>query len=91
MGCKDKVEIADYQVIPLPKEVNVTGRLPFSLTENTIIFYSEKDSLKREAEFLSEYISDLMKVELQMRPIQQQTASGIFLMLDTLVCQQPES
>jgi hexosaminidase len=90
-GCKDKVETADYQIIPLPKEINVTNRLPFQLTENTIIFYSEKDSLKREAEFLAEYISDLMKKELQMRPIQQQTASGIFLMLDTVVCQQPES
>ena len=90
-GCKDRVLTADYQVIPLPKEVTVTKRLPFSLTENTIIFYSEEDSLKREAEFLAEYISDVMKVKLQMRPIAQKTASGIFLMLDTNVCTQSES
>ena len=74
LGCKDKVEIADYHVIPLPKEVKVTNHIPFTLSENTIIFYAEEDSLKREADFLEEYISDLLKMKLQMRPIVQRTA-----------------
>ena len=91
LGCKDKVEMADYHVIPLPKEVKMTNHIPFTLSENTIIFYAEEDSLKREAEFLVEYISDLLRMKLQLRPIAQKTAAGIYLMLDTNVCTQPES
>lgn len=90
-GCKKKVAEADYRVIPLPKEVSLSNKAPFQLTENTVIFLSERDSLQREAEFLTGYLTDLLHLELKVLPMVQKTASGIFLMLDTAVCTRPES
>ena len=90
-GCKPRIVKADYQVIPLPKEVSVTKHAPFQLTGNTIIFLIEKDSLQREAEFLNEYLNDLLKIKLQVKSLNQSTAAGIFLMKDTAVCKIPES
>lgn len=49
---------ADYQVIPLPQEVNLTQEKTFKLSRNTRIVYPESnDLLRRNAEFLSGYIS----------------------------------
>lgn len=48
---------ANYQVIPLPQEVSLTQAEPFKLGENILIAYPENNALlKRNAEFLSEYI-----------------------------------
>lgn len=48
---------ADYQVIPLPQEVNLTQEAPFKLSGSVLIAYPENNALlKRNAEFLSEYI-----------------------------------
>ena len=90
-GCKPRVVEADYQVVPLPKEITLGKHAPFQLTENTVIFLVEKDSLQREAAFLNEYLNDLLKIQLRTRPLVQSTAAGIFLMKDTSVCKTPES
>ena len=90
-GCKPRVVEADYQVVPLPKEITLGKHAPFQLTENTVIFLVEKDSLQREAAFLNEYLNDLLKIQLKTRPLVQSTAAGIFLMKDTSVCKTPES
>lgn len=90
-GCKPRVVEADYQVVPLPKEITLGKHAPFQLTENTVIFLVEKDSLQREAAFLNEYLNDLLKFQLKTRPLVQSTAAGIFLMKDTSVCKTPES
>lgn len=48
---------ANYQVIPLPQEVNLTQETPFKLSGSVLIAYPENNALlKRNAEFLSEYI-----------------------------------
>ncbi len=48
---------ANYQVIPLPQEVNLTQEAPFKLSGSVLITYPENNALlKRNAEFLSEYI-----------------------------------
>ena len=53
-----KVE-ADYHVIPLPQEVSLTEAEPFYLTRSTSIAYPEgNDLLKRNAEFLAEYVKE---------------------------------
>jgi len=91
VGCKQRVAEASYQVIPLPKEIALDKTSPFDLSETTVIFYSESDSLRREAEFLAEYLSDFLHANLQLKPMVQQTASGIYLILDTAVCKTPES
>ena len=49
---------ANYQVIPLPQEVALSQEFPFNLNDGTIIAYPEHNELlKRNAEFLAEYIS----------------------------------
>ena len=49
---------ANYQVIPLPQEVALSQESPFKLNAGTIIAYPENNALlKRNAEFLAEYIS----------------------------------
>ena len=46
-----------YQVVPLPQEVSLNAEAPFRLNRNTLIAYPEgNDLLKRNAEFLAEYI-----------------------------------
>ena len=83
-GCKQKIAEADYQVIPLPKHIDLNKDTPFSLTKNTIIYYNAKDSLQREAEFLAEYLSDITGLDLQIKPIEATTRTGIFLLLDAM-------
>ena len=49
---------ANYQVIPQPQEVALSQESPFNLNDGTIIAYPENNELlKRNAEFLAEYIS----------------------------------
>lgn len=58
LSCNTEKKEADYQVVPLPQELNLTQEAPFTLTSRTSILYPEgNDLLKRNAEFLSEYIN----------------------------------
>ena len=57
---------ANYQVIPLPQEVALSQESPFNLNDGTIIAYPENNELlKRNAEFLAEYISQSTDRTLQ--------------------------
>lgn len=48
---------ANYQVIPLPQEINASEGQPFILTSSTkIVFPEGNDLMKRNAEFLAEYL-----------------------------------
>lgn len=48
----------DYSVVPLPQEVSVSQATPFKLGPSTVIAYPKGDNLlKRNAEFLSEYVA----------------------------------
>lgn len=51
-------EVADYQVVPLPKSIQMEKGKPFVINEQTTIYYEGGEEMKRNAEFLSEYISD---------------------------------
>lgn len=55
-SCSKRIE-ADYQVIPMPKEVSMQDGGGFVINSDVVITYS--DDLGREAEFLSEYINDV--------------------------------
>lgn len=58
--CNTDVVTADYNVIPLPQEISAGNGSDFLLDSSTSIYYSAKDtSLRRDAEFLSEYLEDL--------------------------------
>ena len=73
-------------MIPLPKHIDLNKDTPFALTKNTIIYYDEGDSLRREAEFLAEYLSDLMDRDFQIKPIEASTRTGVFLVVDDEHC-----
>ncbi|WP_291529012.1 glycoside hydrolase family 20 protein [Bacteroides sp. UBA939] len=71
-SCSKKVE-ANFQVIPLPQEVNLSQETPFNLSANSQIVYPESnDLLKQNAEFLAEYI----KQETGLTPTAKALADG---------------
>ena len=61
---------ANYQVIPLPQEVALSQESPFNLNDGTIIAYPEHNELlKRNAEFLAEYISQSTATPSRQKPL----------------------
>ena len=62
-ACSQQLQKANYDVIPQPKEVTLTQEKPFVIAPGTTIYY--EDGLQREAQFLSEYIQDLLGMTLQ--------------------------
>ena len=67
MACgKTTTGEANYQIIPLPQEIsNVEGQ-PFMLTSATKVVYPEgNEMMKRNAEFLSEYLHISMGIVLE--------------------------
>ena len=76
---------ANYQVIPLPQEVNLTQETPFKLNENVLIAYPENNALlQRNAEFLSEYIQQATNYAPKTKAIVagEQVKNAIVLELD---------
>ncbi len=76
---------ADYQVIPLPQEISLTQGKPFQLNKSVHITYPEgNDLLKRNAEFLSEYIRQAAGYALQIKAVKEgaATKNTISLSLD---------
>ena len=58
---------ANYQVIPLPQEINTSEGQPFMLTSATKVFYPEGNALmKRNAEFLGEFLNISMGISPQI-------------------------
>ena len=77
-ACTQQLPEADYDVIPQPKEVALNEEKPFVLQSSTIVYYEE--GLQREAQFLSEYVNDIMGYRLDVQEYQAQ-ADGILLEL----------
>lgn len=70
-SCRAEKE-ADFQVIPLPGEIGLTQEKPFRLDENVLIAYPENNALlKRNAEFLSEYIAQATGYVLRTQPLKE--------------------
>ena len=88
-ACAHPETEASYQVVPLPQEVNVTQDAPFRLTGSSTIFYpADNDLLKRNAEFLAEYIRQATGFTPQTKSFdngQQPDKRGIVLTLDPSV------
>lgn len=81
-------EKADYQVVPLPQEVSLTQEKPFRLDRSTCITHPEGNALlKRNAEFLSEYIRQATGHAPQVKALQEGETkkNAINLSLDTAV------
>ena len=95
-ACTQQRPQANYDVIPQPKEVRLNDEKPFVLQEATKIYYEE--SLQREAQFLSEYVNDIMGYGLEIVPINEEAdepdrivAEGIILSIDPEFIQHPEA
>lgn len=83
-ACQAEKE-AGYQVIPLPQEVSMTQAKPFKLNESVPVVYPENNALlKRNAEFLSEYVKQATGYELQTKAVAEgeQVKHAITLGLD---------
>ncbi len=76
---KQHLPQANYDVIPQPKEVRLSeDEKAFTLQEKTIVYY--ENGLQREAQFLSEYVNDIMGYALKVLEYQGQP-DGIVLQL----------
>ena len=62
-ACTQQRAEANYDVIPQPKEVNLNADGHFLITATTKVYYEE--GLEREAQFLSEYVNDILGYPLQ--------------------------
>ncbi len=75
---KEQLPQANYDIIPQPKELALNEEKPFELSPKMVIRY--EDGLQREAQFLSEYVNDIMGFAMDIQEYQSQT-DGIVLKL----------
>ena len=73
---KEQLPVANYDIIPQPKEVQLNEEKPFELGPKTIVYFEL--GLQREAQFLSEYVNDIMGYAMKTQEYQSQT-EGIVL------------
>ena len=84
ISCKKDIQQADYQVIPLPKEIILNEEEPFILDESTVITYQKSQGeLQKEAEFLSDYINDIMGFRPNVKSSDNPMINAINLRLST--------
>lgn len=75
---------ADYNVVPLPNSVTMTGDEPFELTTSTTVAYPEGNKdMERNAQFLARYVNDATGMTLSVVP--GKAKKGIRLVLDKKV------
>lgn len=78
------VMTADYDVVPLPNSVTMTGGEPFELTPSTTVAYPEGNKdMERNAQFLARYVNDATRMTLSVVP--GKAKKGIRLVLDKKV------
>lgn len=78
------VMTADYNVVPLPNSVTMTGDKPFELTPSTTVAYPEGNKdMERNAQFLARYVNDAIGMTLSVVP--GKAKKGIRLVLDKKV------
>ena len=66
ISCSGELQKADYQVIPLPKNIteNAAER-PFILSKNVSITYpTSQPELLKEANFLTEFLNEILRILL---------------------------
>ncbi len=78
-ACTQQFPSASYNIIPQPKEVQLNEEKPFKLSPKTTIYYEA--GLQREAQFLSEYVNDILHFKMQNEEWQGNETDGIVLKL----------
>lgn len=91
-ACEKQISTADYQVIPLPKEINLSDEKPFILDKNTVITYSNADEiLSKEAGFLADFIEDILGFKPEIRCSDEAVRNSIILELNPDICENDEA
>ena len=63
-----EAQVANYDVVPLPKSVNQSSAASFVLGESASIIYPEGNAdMQRNAQFLSEYVNEMTQLRLGSR------------------------
>jgi hexosaminidase len=85
-------QVANYDVVPLPKTVNPANAPGFVLNETVNVIYPNGNAdMERNARFLSEYVSEMTQLRLASQPmpekakVKQVTQGNILLTLDPKV------
>ena len=76
-ACTENLPQASYDIIPMPKEVQLNEEKPFELSPKTVVYY-EAD-LQREGQFLVEYVNDILHFEMPIKEMQGNETNGIVL------------
>ena len=58
LSCNDGNYTANYRVVPLPQEVTPIEADGFCINGKTVISYNGDEQMRRNAEFLAEYIKE---------------------------------
>ncbi|MBP5135257.1 MAG: beta-N-acetylhexosaminidase, partial [Paludibacteraceae bacterium] len=83
-SCQKSIQTADYQVVPLPKEINISDEKPFVLDKNTVVTYSESQAgLQKEADFLADYFEDILGFRLNALCTDEEIDNSIRLEITT--------
>lgn len=77
---------ADYHVVPLPQSIDNVKGDAFVLDETKKIVYQGDDAMARNARFLSEYIAEMTRMQLQVTLADKKNVKGnIVLALDSKI------
>ena len=75
LSCTDKQQpTADYRIVPLPQEIVEVQADGFTLSGTTAIVYEGDAEMKRNAEFLAEFIKEKTSLELTITDVKCENA-----------------
>ena len=91
-SCQKLSQTADYQVVPLPKEINLNDEKPFILDKNTVIAYPKSnEELQKEAGFLADFIDDILGYRPDVACTDDVVKNSIRLEISQIPSENPES
>ena len=93
ISCSGELQKADYQVIPLPKNIteNVNER-PFILSKDVIVTYpTSQAELLKEANFLTEFLNEILGYELKVEASDSFKTGAINLSVDPTIFTEKDS
>lgn len=83
ISCSGDLQKADYRVIPLPKTITESTENPFLLSKNVSITYpTTQAELQKEANFLSEYLNEILGYSLKVEEVGGPKNNSINLTID---------
>lgn len=93
ISCSGKLQKADYQVIPLPKNITEnTSEKAFVLSKSTCITYpASQPELLKEANFLSEYLNEILGYSLKVEASDSFKNNAINLSVDPSIFTENDS